>query len=255
MTLLRRRVLPALLALAALAAARAETLQVLAAASLTDALAEIAPAYEKQSGDQLRFSFAGSNALARQIREGAPADAFVSADQAQMDALAKDGLIVEKSRVDLLSNTLAIVVGRESTLQIDSARSLTQPAVKRLALADPKAVPAGVYAREYLTGLGLWKQLERRVVPTENVRAALAAVESGDVEAGIVYRTDAAISPAVRIAYQVPAREGPAISYPAAVVKGSRHADAAAKFVAYLRSDAAQKIFRKFGFLIPPGKG
>jgi len=239
------------LALLTLNLARADELRVLAAASLTDALMKLAPAYEKQSGDKLVFSFAGSNILARQIRESAPADAFISADDAQMDALQKAGLIAENSRREILSNTLAIVVGSDSALKIDSPQSLTQPAVKRLALADPKAVPAGVYAREYLTKLGLWKQLESRVVPAENVRAALAAVESGNVEAGIVYKTDAGISKAVRIAYEVPAKDGPRISYPAAVVKSSERPDAAGKFIAYLQSEPAKKIFREFGFVVP----
>jgi molybdate transport system substrate-binding protein len=234
-----------------LSLAKAADLQVLAAASLTDAMTELAPAYEKQTGDKLRFNFAGSNALARQIREGAPADAFVSADDAQMDALQKAGLIVESSRREILSNTLVIVVGKDSPLKLDSPQSLTQPAVKRLALADPKAVPAGVYAREYLTGLGLWKSLESRIVPTENVRAALAAVESGDVEAGIVYKTDAGISKAVKIACAVPEKDGPRISYPAAVVKSSEHSADAEKFLAYMQSEPAKKIFRKFGFIVP----
>ncbi|MGH8045925.1 MAG: molybdate ABC transporter substrate-binding protein [Chthoniobacterales bacterium] len=231
--------------------AHAEDLQVMAAASLTDAMKEIAPGYEKQSGNKLQFNFGGSNALARQIREGAPADVFVSADNAQMDGLQKAGVIVEKSRQEILSNILVIVIGKDSALVVASPKSLAQPAIKRLALADPKAVPAGVYAREYLTKLGLWKELEARVIPTENVRAALAAVESGNADAGIVYKTDAGISKSVKIAFEVPAKDGPQISYPAAVVKSSAHADAAKKFVAYLQSEPAKKVFQKFGFIIP----
>lgn len=253
--MLRRR-LPSLLVFAALVffaaqPAGAEDLHVLAAASLTDAMQKLAPAYEKQSGDKLIFSFAGSNALARQIREGAPADVFFSADDAQMDALQKDGLIAPHTRHEVLSNTLVIVTGKDSALEIASPADLAQPAIKRLALADPKAVPAGVYAREYLTKLGLWDALAARVVPTENVRAALAAVESGNVEAGIVYKTDAGISKSVKIACEVPAKDGPHISYPAAVVKGSGHAEAAAKFVDYLRTESASEVFREFGFVVP----
>ena len=242
---------PFFFVLLTLGLAKAADLQVLAAASLTEAMTELAPSYEKQTGDKLRFNFAGSNALARQIREGAPADAFVSADDAQMDGLQKAGLIAEKSRHEILSNALVIVIGKDSPLKLDSPQSLTQPAVKRLALADPKAVPAGVYAKEYLTKLGLWKELESRVIPTENVRAALAAVESGDVDAGIVYKTDAGISKAVKIAYAVPAKDGPHIAYPAAVVKNSEHPAEAEKFIAYLQSEPAKKIFYKLGFIVP----
>ncbi len=245
------RVFFLLLGLLTLDLAKAEDIRVLAAASLTDAMGEIAPAYEKQTGDKVIFSFAGSNVLARQIREGAPADAFVSADDAQMNALQKDGLIVASSRREILSNTLVIVVGKESVLKLDSPQNLTQPAVKRLALADPKAVPAGVYAREYLAKIGLWDALKSRVVPTENVRAALAAVESGNVEAGIVYKTDAGISKAVKIAEEISSAEGPHISYPGAVVRNSGHPAAAEKFLTFLRSEAAGKIFRKFGFIVP----
>jgi molybdate transport system substrate-binding protein len=239
------------LAFAPLHFVSAENLQVLAAASLTDAMKEIAPAYEKQSGSKLQFNFAGSNALARQIRESAPADVFVSADNTQMDGLAKAGLILDQSRRTILSNTLVIVVGKDSTLALNSPQDLTQPAIKRLALADPKAVPAGVYAKEYLTKLGLWEELESRVIPTENVRAALAAVEMGNVEAGIVYKTDAGISKAVKVTYEVPVKDGPVITYPAAVVKASEHAGAAEKFITYLQSGPAKKVFRKFGFLVP----
>ncbi len=241
----------AVLALILAAPAGAENLHVLAAASLTDAMKKIAPAYERESGDKLIFSFAGSNALARQIREGAPADVFFSADDAQMDALQKEGLIDAGTRREVLSNTLVIVIGKDSDLAVAAPRDLAQPAIKRLALADPKAVPAGVYAREYLTRLELWKTLVPRIVPTENVRAALAAVESGNVEAGIVYKSDAGISKAVEIACEVPAEEGPHIAYPVAVVRDARHPAAAGKFAAYLETEPAREIFREFGFIVP----
>ena len=222
---------------------------VFAAASLTDALKEVAPAYESGSGDKLIFNFAGSNALARQIKEGAPADVFFSADEIQMDNLDKAGLIDSATREDLLSNTLVIVVPEDGPSELTPA-ALGDPALKRLALADPRSVPAGVYAREYLTKLGLWNAIEPKVVPTENVRGALSAVESGNVEAGIVYKTDAAISKSVKIAYEVVPAEGPRIVYPVAVVKDSRNAGASRRFVEYLKSEPALAVFRKFGFII-----
>jgi len=231
---------------------RAAGLQVFAAASLTDALREISPAYEAASGEKLQFNLGGSNALARQIQEGAPADVFLSADEAKMDALAKAGLLVDSSRSSLLSNSLVIVVAADSPLKISSAKDLAGAGIKRLAIADTKGVPAGVYAKEYLEKIGVWAAVRDRVVPTENVRAALAAVESGNVEVGIVYKTDALISKKVKIAYQVPVNEGPEISYPVAVIKASHSVAQAEEFIEYLKSKPALAVFEKFGFIVPP---
>jgi molybdate transport system substrate-binding protein len=228
---------------------RAADVTVFAAASLTDAMKEVASVYEAESGDKLLFNFAGSNSLARQILEGAPADIFFSADEIQMDNLANANLIDAATRLDLLSNVIVIVVPKDGPAELTPS-ALGDPSIKRLALADPQSVPAGVYARGYLVKLGLWNAIEAKVVPTENVRAALAAVESGNVEAGIVYKTDAAISKAVRIAYEVPAGDGPRISYPVAVLKSSKNAEASKRFVEYLRSEPALVIFRRFGFII-----
>ncbi len=229
---------------------RAAELSVFAAASLTDALKEVAAAYEPQSGDKLFFNFAGSNALARQIKEGAPADIFFSADEIQMNDLEEARLIDPSTRVELLSNSLVIVVPNDGPAELTPA-ALGDRAIKRVALADPRSVPAGVYAREYLTKQGLWQAVEPKVVPTENVRAALAAVESGNVDAGIVYKTDAAISKAVRIGYEVPASDGPRISYPVAVLRETRNAEPAKRFLAYLKSEPALAIFKRFGFILP----
>jgi molybdate transport system substrate-binding protein len=228
----------------------AAEVSVFAAASLTDSLKDLASMYEKQSGDKIVFNFAASSLLARQIAEGAPADVFFSADEAKMDALEKQGLIASETRERRLSNTLVIVVASDGALKILSPEDLASPSVKRIALADPKSVPAGIYAREFLEKRKLWTTIEDKVVPTENVRAALAAVESGNVEAGIVYKTDAAISRRVKVAYEVPAGEGPAISYPVAVVKGSSRIDAARKFVGYLDSTNAARVFQTYGFIV-----
>jgi len=225
-------------------------INVFAAASLTDVMKEIARVYEAQGGDKLVFNFAGSNALARQIKEGAPADVFCSADEAQMSGLEKAGLIADGSRGSVVSNTLVVVAPKDSAITSLTPQNLARPQIKRLALADTKTVPAGVYSKEYLKKLGLWKEVEPKVIPTENVRAALAAVESGNVDAGIVYKTDAAISKAVKVVFEVPAREGPDISYPIAVVRESRNPEAAKKFVDYLKSEEALTVFRRHGFII-----
>ena len=235
------------LMLAARSAAAAE-INVSAAISLSDALAEIAKAYAAAGGDTIRFNFGASSALALQIRQGAPADVFISADEAKMDALARAGLVVASTRRALLSNTLVIVVNAEGGAAISAPADLARPAAGRLALAETQTVPAGIYAKQYLEKLGLWKAVADRVIPTENVRACLAAVAAGNADAGIVYRTDALISKKVKIAYEVPVADGPRISYPVAVLTGARDAVAARRFADFLASPAARAIFVRFGF-------
>lgn len=241
------------LALAVLAAglpARAAELTVFAAASLSDALEALRAAGEKQTGGRIVFNLGASSTLARQIREGAPADVFLSADEATMDGLEKRGLIGAGTRRSRLSNTLVVVVAADNPLRFRSIRDLGGDRVKRIALADPRAVPAGVYARACLEKAGLWATLERRIVPTGNVRGALAAVESGDADAGIVYRTDASISRGVRVAWEVPREEGPDIRYAMAVVAASPRKAEAEKFLRFLESRDADKVFERFGFII-----
>jgi molybdate transport system substrate-binding protein len=247
-----------LIAMVAMTGARAALggeILVFAAVSLTDALEEIAGAYEKTGGDKVLLNLAASNALARQIQEGAPADLFISADEIRMDQLEKRGLLLAGTRKSLLSNTLVIVVPADSTLKIASPKDLASAKVRALALAEPQSVPAGIYAKEYLKSRKLWSAVIDKVIPTESVRAALAAVESGNVEAGIVYKTDAGISKKVRIAYEVPQAEGPKISYPFAVIASSKRQEAARKLLAYLESPAALAVFRKYGFLQGVGTG
>jgi len=228
----------------------AAVINVFAAASLSDSLKEIAIPYQKQTGDKVAFNFGGSSLLARQIEEGAPADIFFSADEAKMDGLEKKGLILKDTRKSRLSNSLVIVTASDDGPAIATPKDLATDKVKRLALAEPRTVPAGIYAKKYLQKQNLWPSVEARVVPTENVRAALAAVEAGNAEAGIVYKTDAAMSKKVRIACEVPASESPAISYPMAVVKDAKELDAAMRFLKHLGSDEAGQVFRKFGFIV-----
>jgi molybdate transport system substrate-binding protein len=232
-------------------AVRGATITVFAAASLSESLKEIATSYEKQSSDKVLFNLGASSTLARQIQEGAPADIFFSADEAKMDALELRGLILKDTRKRRLSNTLVIVVAADSTIAVHSPKDLAGDAVKRVALADPATVPAGIYAKSCLEKLNLWSAVAPKVVPTDNVRAALAAVESGNVEAGMVYKTDAGISKKVRVAYEVPAGDAPKISYPMAVLRDSPDPEAAKRFLRYLDSEAAGRVFRKFGFIVP----
>ena len=228
----------------------AAELTVHAAASLTEAMKEIATTYEKQSGDKLQLNFGASSLLARQIEEGAPADLFLSADEAKMDNLENKGLLLPGTRRSLLSNLLVIVVSSDARAVPKSASDLVKPEYKKIALAQPDSVPAGIYAREYLQKLGLWEKVKDKVVPTENVRAALAAVESGNVEAGFVYKTDSLISKKVKVAVEISATEGPKISYPVAVIKSSKEPERAKKLEEYLAGAEARKVFEKFGFII-----
>jgi molybdate transport system substrate-binding protein len=231
-------------------ASQAADVTVFAAASLTDSLREIGADYARETGQQVVFNFEASSILARQIIEGAPADIFFSADETQIDRLADKGLIDPATRQDRLGNTLVVVVPADSSLQIQSAADLAGEGVKQIALGDPKAVPAGVYAKAWLTKLKLWDAVKPKVVPAENVRAALAAVASGNVDAGVVYKTDAAISKSVKVAYEVPHADGPDIRYPMAMVKASAEPAAAKKFLDYLDSDEAAAIFKRYGFSI-----
>jgi molybdate transport system substrate-binding protein len=238
--------LPGLAALARRASG-AEEVVVFAAASLEDALTEIGAGFERATGNRVLFSFGASSTLARQIRAGAPAQVFVSADQAQMDELERAGLVRPADRVDLLSNRLAVIVPAASTRTLRRAADLA--GAGRIALADPLVVPAGVYARQWLEKLGLWETLRARVIPTLDVRAALAAVVSQAADAGVVYRTDAAISARVRVAFEVPEQEGPRIVYPAALL--ARSAGAAARaFLIGLRSAAARAVCERLGFVV-----
>ena len=228
---------------------RAASVTVFAAASLTDSLKEIAAVYERQAGDQIVFNFAASGTLARQIEAGAPADLFFSADEARADVLEKKGLLVSGSRKNLLGNTLVIITPPDHA-DIQSPAELTNAAFQHLALGDVKFVPCGTYAKSYLGKLGLWTAVEPRVIPFDSVRAVLAAVESGNVDAGFVYRTDAMISRKVKVAYAIPAAEGPQINYPLTLVKDAPQAVAAQKFAAFLESGTAVAVFEKFGFTV-----
>ena len=211
-------------------AQKPDEVRVFAAVSLTDALTEIGSNYERETGTKVVFNFGASSVLARQIERGAPADLFLSADEAKMNQLD----VVD--RVSVLSNTLVIIGAK-------SPRELTG---KRVALAEPSSVPAGIYAREYLTKLGIWSEIAPHVVPAENVRGALAAVESGNVDAAIVYKTDAKRG----FDFEVPREEGPRISYPFAIVPDAENRDGAKKFLDYLTSKAALDVFVKHGFIV-----
>ena len=234
------------------ATAAAAELTVFAAASLSDALKELTPVYAKATGDTLRFNFGASGALVRQIKEGAPADVIISADELRVDQLEKAGLLLAGTRRTILANQLAVVVAGEGGAPVAGLADLAKPEVRRIAIGEPATVPVGTYAREHLQKLGLWAQVIDKCVPLDNVRAVLAAVEAGNADAGIVYQTDALISKKVRIALLVPQAEGPRITYPVAVLRDAKAPEAAKAFAVFLSGPAAQAVFVKFGFLPAP---
>ncbi|HEY7220101.1 MAG TPA: molybdate ABC transporter substrate-binding protein [Candidatus Binatia bacterium] len=230
------------------ASALADEILVSAAASLTDVLKEISYGYQTRAKHTVKFNFGPSSGLARQIEEGAPADIFFSADLPQMDKLDKNGRLEPRTRKNLLSNQLVMIVPADSKLALLSPKDLLKPDAKKIALAEPSSVPVGVYSKKYLTDEGLWNEVESKVVPVQDVRATLASVESGNVEAGFVYKTDAAISKKVKIVYEVPIDKGPKITYPVAIVKDSERKGTARDFLNYLQSSVAKDFFKKYGF-------
>jgi molybdate transport system substrate-binding protein len=198
----------------------------------------------------VNFTFGSSSTLARQIEEGAPADLFFSADLAQMDNLEKDGRLEPGSRKNFLSNQLVIIVLADSKRAVASPRDLLKPQVRKIALAESTSVPVGVYSREYLEKEGLWDKVSGKIVPVLDVRATLASVESGNVDAGFVYKTDAAMSKKVKVAFEIPIGKAPKIIYPVAIVRESKKKDAARAFLNYVLSSAGKDAFRKYGFVV-----
>jgi len=236
------------------APAAAARLLVFAAASLKNALDDIALTYRGPGNAEIVASYGSSAALAKQIEAGAPADIFISADLDWMEYLAEKQLIKPATRSNLLSNAIVLIAPASSTLSIaigpnfPLAKSLGDG---RLAMADPASVPAGKYGKEALRTLGVWASVAAKTAPAENVRAALLLVARGETPLGIVYRTDAVAEPGVRIVGTFPEASHQPIVYPVAVTESSRE-PGAPQFVAYLRSPPAKAAFEKQGFTVLP---
>lgn len=237
---MRRLLLAMALALFAAHVSARESILVFAAASLKNALDEVNAGFAAQ----VVTSYAASSALARQIEGGAPAQVFISADVDWMDYVAARGLLLPGTRRDLLGNRLVWIVPASAALPAEPLAALGR--LDRLALADPRHVPAGKYAKAALEKSGAWPSVAGRVAAAENVRAALALVARGESPLGIVYETDAMAEPKVRVAGRIEAGAHPPIVYPAAALRGA--SPAAAAYLAYLASSQARAIFRKHGF-------
>ena len=229
--------------------ARRTPVFVSAAVSLTEVLQTIAGQYERATGERVVLNLAGSNTLARQIIEGAPVDLFISADALQMDRVEKARRILTGSRVDLLSNQLVVVVPDDRPRTFRSLCDLLEPVIRRIAIGDPAAVPAGVYAKQVLGAQGLWPQVRPKIIPTMSVRGALSAVEAGHADAGIVYRTDAVIARRAVVALTIPLEDGPSIVYPAAVMEDAPNDARARALLQYLRGSDAAAVFERAGFI------
>lgn len=232
-----------------------QTLTVSAAASLTDVMEEIKGFYEEKTVHTLVMNYGSSGALQQQIEQGAPADVFISAAQRQMDVLQEEGLILAESRVDLLENKVVLIIPVSGdNKEITDFNSLTTDSLKLLAIGEPESVPAGRYAKEVLSSLGIWKKLEEKCVLGKDVRQVLTYVETGNVDAGIVYMTDALTSEKVKIAATAPAGSHTPVTYPAAIVLGTSIMQVAEDFMAYLQSNEVAEIFERHGFTFIAGR-
>jgi len=236
-----------------LANAQSARLLIAAAASLQDALEDIDPLFEAANPDiTVNYNFASSGALQQQIEQGAPADVFIAAASRQMNALQEQNLIVTNTRRDLLSNRMVLVVPRNSTLGLTGFRQLTNPNVRRISMGEPRSVPAGQYAEEVFRSLGIWDELQPRLVFGNSVRNVLGTVESGNADAGVVYATDARISDQVTQVATAPSDTHSPIVYPMAIVTASRNQAAARAYAQFLTSSEAQAVFRRYGFSSAP---
>jgi molybdate transport system substrate-binding protein len=235
-----------------LAAADPKPVTVFAAASLKNALDDVGKAYAAKTGAPVRFSYAASSALARQVESGAPTDVFVSADSDWMNYVDQKHLIVAASRRDVLTNHLALIAPATSSVKLKIARGM--PLAKalgdgRLSVAGPE-VPAGKYAKASLTALGVWPSVQDHLAQADNVRGALAFVARGEAPLGIVYDTDAKVEPKVKIVGLLPDDSHPPIVYPAALVAGAGNPQGGAAFLGFLQGPEAAKVFQGYGFVV-----
>lgn len=226
-------------------------LTVSAAASLSDVLKEINRLYvQNETNVTVTTNFASSGTLQTQIENGAPVDIFISAAPTHMDNLQKKDLLLNDTRINLLNNKVVLVVPTDSTLGITSINDLVSDRVKKIAVGDPKSVPAGTYAQQAFDQIGITAQIQPKAVLAGDVRQVLTYVESNNVDAGIVYATDALTSTKVKIVASAPADINAKIVYPAAVIKSSKNPEAAGAYLNFLFSQQAKTVFEKYGFTI-----
>jgi molybdate transport system substrate-binding protein len=233
--------------------AQSSTLLIATAASLQNALEELDPVFEPaHRGMTVNYNFAASGALQQQIEQGAPVDVFISAATKQMDALKDKGLILTDTRRNLLTNSLVLIVPKNSSLGLISFRQLNNANVKRIAVGEPRSVPVGQYTEEVFKNLGILEQVRSKLVYGNSVRNVLASVETGNADAGVVYLTDAKISNQVKSVATAASNSHSPIVYPIAAIKASRNVQAARTYIQFLKSKPAKQVFTKYGFGIAP---
>ncbi|MEI0592944.1 molybdate ABC transporter substrate-binding protein [Brachyspira pilosicoli] len=223
---------------------------VLAAASLTDVLTELANNYKQKTSTEIIFSFASSGALQAQIEASAPADIFFSAAQKQMNALEEKGLIDSETRKDLLENKVVLISPKNSNLNIKSFTDITNSNVKKLGLGKPKSVPVGQYSEEILSNLSILDIAKEKAVYGSDVRNVLDWVETAEVDCGIVYATDAKIAKNINIIAEAPEDTHKKVIYPISIIKSSQNKEEAKKFIDYISTDKSKEIFQNYGFTV-----
>lgn len=229
-------------------AKKSVSITVSAAASIQNAMQEIETQYKKDNPSiELILNYASSGALQKQIEQGAPVDVFLSASSSKMDKLQDKDLIINDTRIDLLKNSIILITPSDFQ-EINTFDDLNNSKVKKIALGAPESSPAGKYAKEALQTLGLWEQIQDKLVLAKDVRQVLSYVETGNVDAGIVYRTDIINSDKVSLISEAPEETHTPIVYPVAIVKSCEHIEEAKGFISFLESEAAKNIFKKYGF-------
>jgi molybdate transport system substrate-binding protein len=228
---------------------RTSTLLVAAAASLQKALEEVTPLYTQANPNQtIDYNFAASGTLQQQIEQGAPVDVFISAAAKQMKALQAKGFLVSATQKNLLTNQLVLIIPKQTSVPLTDFKQLIQPEVKRISVGEPRSVPVGQYAIEVMNNLEILEQVQSKFVLGNNVKSVLTAVETGDVDAGIVYITDAKGSDKVTIVATADEKFHAPIVYPVAVLKASKSLDESKRYVEFLKSSSAKAVFEKYGF-------
>ena len=226
-------------------------LNISAAVSMKDALAEIQTNYQKKAPHvKLVYNLGASGSLQKQIEQGATADIFISAAPKQMNELAAKNLVINATRKNLLENKLVLIVPKDSTLSISKLEDLQNDAVKQISIGETKVVPAGQYAEQALKNLGVWEKIQSKIVFAKDVRTVLTYVDTGNVDAGLVYKTDAAVSKKVKILATAPDGSHAPIIYPAAVLTGTKNQKAAEEFLSYLAGPEGKSVFEKHGFVM-----
>ena len=226
-------------------------LNISAAVSMKDALAEIQTNYQKKAPHvKLVYNLGASGSLQKQIEQGAPADIFISAAPKQMNELEAKNLVIKATRKNLLENKLVLIAPKDSTLSISKLEDLQNDTVKQISIGETKVVPAGQYAEQALKKLGVWEKIQSKIVFAKDVRTVLTYVDTGNVDAGLVYKTDAAVSKKVKILATAPDGSHAPIIYPAAVLSSTKNQKAAEEFLSYLAGPEGKSVFEKHGFVM-----